>query len=243
MGNFIVNFCSAILLYLKIFKRRFLSIIGMGQQRRNTPPLLPQTLKSETQHQQQKDKHMAPPKEESWDTWTNDAKQELNSVKIVNHSDFIEERKIDNLFAAMAPVHQAVKSPAPILPLLKQQEPQLTATSSRFAVNDVYASKVCCPGSNYYVFTFTRRRNSMSGLKMRARMHGSKRILMSATLPQLKNAGSQLNVERDECENRRLVRQPPRNPRSWEPAHSIWQCGIPWIRRILLSHVVSGLVI
>ena len=144
MFGFVFNICSTIVFYFKLFKRRLFTIIGLGHQPKSQDTsILPQRQNNSSlsSHGLQV--------EESWDSWTQDAKHELTSVSIGNQETFIEDRKIDNLFAEMAPQVQHHANVVPIKPRLEVLQSTSSFNSvSKFAFNDAYTTKVT-PGLRF----------------------------------------------------------------------------------------------
>lgn len=120
---------TAIWLFIKLFKRRVLSIFGFGQKKAQDPPLLPT---------RQEQKYTGGCSDERWEDWSQDAKQELTAVAVVKQEDIIEERKIENLFAGMTPVVQPTKpAAAPTLGLRRMAAPATTSVASKFSFSEV----------------------------------------------------------------------------------------------------------
>ena len=164
MAFSLTNMCSLILLYFRLFKRRFLAIIGHGKPKSTESSLLPVDVRSTNGNSgvlssRTYDKEGT----ESWEDWSKDAKQELTSVTVVDQQAVIEERKIDNLFASMAPVHQPKVAPPPSVPVPPQRRGEMGALprqaaypihqdvlgpvssasfNSRFAISDSFSMKV-----------------------------------------------------------------------------------------------------
>eukprot|EP00039_Didymoeca_costata_P013227 m.197846 g.197846 ORF g.197846 m.197846 type:complete len:213 (+) comp15712_c0_seq1:133-771(+) len=104
-----INPCTAILIWLRVFRRRILSLFGFGVKAAKEEPLLP--THSTTTKNPNLDEHglarVVPSDEQAWDEWTNEARTDLSTPQITREKR--REKKIDDIFSQMEPEVKAVK--------------------------------------------------------------------------------------------------------------------------------------
>eukprot|EP00041_Stephanoeca_diplocostata_P007408 m.105317 g.105317 ORF g.105317 m.105317 type:complete len:220 (+) comp16864_c0_seq1:144-803(+) len=101
--------CPTLCLYCHIIRRRILRLCGMGKDRTEEPLLPTHTSPAAEQTQAQPSQQQwhgvpdpnAPQEEPSWDDWSNEAKEELQSAPATREAR--QEMKIESLFDQMAP--------------------------------------------------------------------------------------------------------------------------------------------
>jgi hypothetical protein len=136
----LLGFLQTLLLYFRVFKRRFFAILGLGKSKNENESLLPQQV--ERREGTTSSGKGGKQSSDDWEHWTLDAKEEVR-VSVVPQEQLIAERQIDNLFAEMAPVLPPSRpAAAPRFPAFEPPQ-HSTMTHSRFAVSDLPTSKVC----------------------------------------------------------------------------------------------------